>query len=678
MAISSIGPAFERLCTASRPRTIRTIREFAEQEFIIPKGKLRGTRWRADTSPFQGLLLDQMTHLQLHESDRRRWRTFAVTGCVQSGKSLVAFVLPIMYHLFEIVEPVIVGVPNIDEIGRDKWNNEILPAIQASRYSRFLPDRGDGSRGGFGSEIRFTNGATLKFMSGSGGDEKRSSYTARVLVATEVDKMDTAGEVSREADPISQLLGRLRSYRPEERIAYLECTVSIKEGCIWQQYSQGSQGRIAKQCPHCLAWVTPEREHLIGFEGATNEFEAERLGRFVCPECAETITEAERREMNNHSILVHRGQQVEADGTVSGELPPTYTLGYRWNGFDNHSQLTVAGLSVDEWRAAEAEDEEAAKKNVLQYIWATPYEPPEFDLRPLRYTEVRERHSEERLGRDVVPDDTTAFVAAIDCGKRWLHWGVCAWRPESRGQLVAYGAWENPPCEGDEARHAAVAILAGLEQLRDKILLAGFESRDGRVWLPQQVLVDAGYQPEAIYAFAAEPESDDRFRPTIGRGSNQHDKRYRHYSHPKKTSSEIVLIGEEYHIAYDQERAAFRLETNADHWKVQLFHALQAPQGGRGALEFYRSTNPREHNTLAKHLAAERPVETFVPGRGRVTQWVTVSDTNHYLDVLYMCCVAGHLTGVRVIGQPEAPMQETEIKGSVVTMPDGRPFVARR
>jgi hypothetical protein len=43
-----------------------------------------------------------------------------------------------------------------------------------------------------------------------------------------------------------------------------------------------------------------------------------------------------------------------------------------------------------------------------------------------------------------------------------------------------------------------------------------------------------------------------------------------------------------------------------------------------------------------------------------------------------MCCVAGHLTGVRVIEQPEAPVQETEIKGSVVTMPDGRPFVARR
>ncbi len=645
---------------------------------MIPKGKLRGTRWRADTSPFQGLLLDQMEHLQIHESHRRRWRTFAVTGCVQSGKSLVAFVLPIMYHLFEIVEPVIVGVPNIDEIGRDKWTNEIKPAIAASRYARFLPDRGDGSRGGFASEIRFKNGATLKFMSGSGGDEKRSSYTARVLIATEVDKMDTAGETSREADPISQLLGRLRSYLPEERVAYLECTVSIKEGCIWQQYLAGSQSRIVKPCPHCNQYVTPEREHLVGFEAATNEFEAEQLGRFSCPDCGEMITPEERRAMCAESVLVHRGQEILSDGTITGTLPPTYTLGYRWNGFDNHAQLTVGGLAGDEWRAAEAEDEEAAKKYVLQYVWAWPYEPPEFDLRPLLYTEVRERQADERFGRDVVPDDATAFVGAIDCGKHWLHWGVVAWRPDSRGQLVAYGAWENPPCEGDEAEHAATAILGGLQRLRDKILMAGFQSRDGRLWVPQQVLVDSGYQPEAIYAFAAEPESDDRFRPTIGRGSNHHDKRYRSYRHPKKTSAEIVLIGEEYFITYDQERSAFRLESNADHWKVQLFHALQAPQGARGALEFYRSTNPREHNTLAKHLTAEKPLETFIPGRGRVTQWVTVKETNHYLDVLYMCCVAGHLTGVRVIDAPEQPEQETLIERSVVTQPDGRPFVAKR
>ncbi len=647
-----------------RARHVRTIREFCEQEFTIAKGKLRGTRWRPETSPFQALLLDQMTNLQVHESSKRRWRRFAITGCVQSGKSLVAFVAPIMYHLFEIGEDVIALVPSVDEIGRDKWNKELRPAIEASRFAKWLPTSGPGSQGGFGSEITFGNGCSLKFMSGSGGDEKRSSYTARVLVATEVDKMDTAGDASREADPITQAEGRLKSYLPEERVVYLECTVSIEEGCIWQAVKKGSDSRIVKRCPHCREWVCPEREHLRGFEQATNEFEAEAGGHIVCPSCGETITEAERKEMNRTAKLVHRGQEIDCEGNITGELPPTWTLGFRWNAFDNHSQLTIAGLALEEWQITEAENEQAKEKAACQFVWTTPYKPPTFDLEPLKLTVVRERFS-VGFTRDQVPLDAETLVGAIDCGKRHLHWGLCAYRPEARGVIIAYGRWENPPCEGDEAVHIERAILDGLRGLRDEVFLRGF-AKGNETWLPQQVLVDAGYMPGAVYAFAADQECGERFRPTIGRGSTQSDKRYRSYRHPKKTNSEIVHIGDEYYIVWDHERNAFRLEANADHWKVQLFRALHAPVDGPGALGFFHSTNPKEHQTIAKHLTAERPFEAFEPGKGTVTKWMVVSDVNHYLDVSYLLCVAGHLCGVRVIDQDPQTTGETTIEGSDV------------
>ena len=45
--------------------------------------------------------------------DPRWWRRF-VTGPTQDGKTLLSFCLPILYHLFELREDVIVGVPNID------------------------------------------------------------------------------------------------------------------------------------------------------------------------------------------------------------------------------------------------------------------------------------------------------------------------------------------------------------------------------------------------------------------------------------------------------------------------------------------------------------------------------------------------------------------------------------
>lgn len=675
IALSPIGNVLRKWAYQSTPREIRSIRQFCEQEFTIAKGKLRGTRWRADTSPFQALLLDELKHLQLHESDKRRWRRVAITGCVQSGKSLIAFVAPIMYHLFEIGEDVIAFVPNVDEIGRDKWKKELLPAIVASRYARYMPTSGPGSQGGFGSEITFGNGASLKFMSGSGGDEKRSSYTARVVVATEVDKMDTAGAVSREADPITQAEGRLKSYLPQERIIYLECTVSIEEGAIWQAVSKGSAGRIVKQCPHCREWVCPEREHVRGFDRATNEFEAERDGYIVCPACETPISEAERRQMNRRSKLIHKGQEIDADGNISGDLPPTYTLGFRWNAFDNHAQLTVSGLALEEWMITEAEDEQKATKAICQYTWVTPYKPPVFDLQPLKLSAVRERFA-DGLTRDIVPADTEYFVGAIDCHKAYLYWGVCGYRPGAQGVIIAYGRWENPPCEGDNAQHIEAAILAGLRSLRDEVLMAGFASSSGQTWIPQQVLVDAGYMPDAVYAFAADNESQERFRPSIGRGSAHHDKRYRTYRQPKSTSAEIVHVGNEYHIAWDAKRSAFRLESNADHWKVQLFRALQTPLAEPGSLGFFHSTNPKEHNTIGKHLIAERPFEAFEPGIGYKTKWLVVSDTNHYLDVCYMICVAGHLCGVRIIDCDPAPVGETTVVGSVLTMADGRPYLA--
>ncbi len=46
--------------------------------------------------------------------------------------------------------------------------------------------------------IQFTNGATLKFMSGGGGDKSRAGFTSRVVVIIETDGMDEAGISSRE------------------------------------------------------------------------------------------------------------------------------------------------------------------------------------------------------------------------------------------------------------------------------------------------------------------------------------------------------------------------------------------------------------------------------------------------------------------------------------------------
>jgi transposase InsO family protein len=66
-------------------------------------------------------------------------------------------VIPILYHLFELEETVICGLPDMD-MASDKWRENLLPAIQSSRYRELLPKSGGGSRGGKVESIQFGNG----------------------------------------------------------------------------------------------------------------------------------------------------------------------------------------------------------------------------------------------------------------------------------------------------------------------------------------------------------------------------------------------------------------------------------------------------------------------------------------------------------------------------------------
>ena len=113
-----------------RTSPVRTIRQFAEEDLVIPDGDYQGQLFRVHRQPVHGLWFDEI--------DSGRWSRFAFVACQQSGKTLAGFVAPAMYHLFETQETVIVGLPTMD-IARDKWEIDIKPAIEASRYARYLP-----------------------------------------------------------------------------------------------------------------------------------------------------------------------------------------------------------------------------------------------------------------------------------------------------------------------------------------------------------------------------------------------------------------------------------------------------------------------------------------------------------------------------------------------------------
>jgi phage terminase large subunit GpA-like protein len=619
-----------------RVKARRPILQFAEEEIVIPSGPFEGRKFSGRRNPVIALWLTA-----LQTSIENGWRRHCATGPQQSGKTLGCFVIPIMYHLFELRQTTVVGVPTLD-IASDKWLEDLLPAINASRYHDLLPRFGPGSRGGVvDSRVQFGNGVTLRFMTGGGDDKSRANFTAQVLAVTETDGMDEAGSASRESDPISQLEGRTRAFGDRAKI-YLECTISTEEGRTWQEIKNGTDSRVAIQCPHCRHYVTPEREHLVGWKEGTDVLDAGEKTRVCCPDCGVLWDEKDRIAANQEPVLVHKGQSVDIHGRVTGAAPRTDTLGFRWNCLNNLLQpMTIVGQ--EEWRASRDSDEDNAEKRMRQFFWAMPHQGKSKDLSNLNAEMVARRSTPDIKG--FVPAGATQITIGVDVGKWGCHWVAIAWKPGATPHIAQYGEFSVASREmGIEA-----AILEALEEFRDTVCAAGWMTADGRRLLPVAGLADARYKPAAVYRFAE--ESRGLFLPSMGFGIGQDEGVYR----PKKeVDKSCSWVGENYHLTIIKDCRVPRADVNVDEWKAWVHARWETGIGQPGAMTLYQAP-PREHLNFAKMQVAERQVEEYQAGKGMVRRWHVITRRNHFFDATVYACVAGHLAGQRLMKESDPP-----------------------
>lgn len=613
------------------------MREFAEAEIVIPDGPYEGRRFRTDRQPYTRLWFDGV--------DSGRYNRFLATGPTQSGKTLAAFVTPACYHLFELQETVIIGLPDMDMAG-DKWREDLAPIIERSRYRELLPRRGGGSRGGKVESIQFRNGATLKFMSGGGGDKSRAGFTARVLCVTEVDGLDQAGNASREADKLTQLEARTRAYGDRKRV-YLECTVSIEEGRTWSEYQAGTTSVIRLPCPHCHQPVTPERENLTGWQDAEDEMAARAAAAFACPACGVLWSEEDRRKANEAARVVHRGQEIGPDGQVTGPEPRTRTFALRWSAVNNQF-ATSADIAADEWRAARSADPDNAEREMRQFVWALPILPAETEDTPLDSRELVKRR--DQWAKGILPPDTTHATIGVDLGKRVGWFVLLAFRACKAVHFADYGSFDIP----SDDLGVEVAMLKALRDFRD-IVDAGWpvEGQAERRSI-DKVWIDAGYKPEIVdrFVFETDRRPAGRWHAVIGRGV--HQRRSAAYSRPARTTRQVRKIGTGWHQSRLDRPGHFQTVVDVDHWKTWLHARLATPVGQAGAATFYAATSDREHITITKHLTAERQVTEFIAGRGVVTRWETISRQNHLGDAATYGCGAGDAAGFRLTEETAA------------------------
>jgi phage terminase large subunit GpA-like protein len=625
-----------RLLLSLVPKRPPAILTWAKQNIILPP-----------SGPFKGLSFDEnvqpYSRLFLTEIDNPRWEIVVATGPVQSGKSLNCYVIPVLYHLFEIEETVIGGLPTVD-MADDKWTVDFLPVIESSPTLReLLPGSGAGSRKGkVRTRVKFRNGTILRFMSFGGDDKSVAGFTSRVLAVTEVDGVDKASETSKEADKLKQLEGRLKAFLAFGIREYLECTVSTSQGTIWTRYLGGTRSRIARPCPHCKTYVTPEREHLIGWQNAETESEARKNAAWSCPSCGAGWTEPERHQSNVKSILVHRGQEVTPDGQIVGPEPETRTLSFRWSAVDNHF-VRAEDVAAAEWQATRCHDRENAEKELRQFFYCLPYDPPEVELTPLDPDVVRQRVFTTKKG--IVPKDAIGITIGVDTGKRHLHWTALAWTVTGRGTVIEYGI---QTVEAD-TRGLKQSLYTALRQLAG-YFRTGWKAEDGRTVGPSQVWIDSGWHEhtEAVYDFCREENESlgiafgkEKYRPSKGYGENQ--RRMARYYAPQKLNQEIRYIGTGYHLSRVKGRVLL-VHLNSDHWKSELHNRLTLPKDSSLAITLYEAADKEEHREFANQLTAERQIEKFdaTDGRGERVLWERIRRQNHFLDASYQATAAGH------------------------------------
>lgn len=635
---------FSKFVQDAKTAPLLTLEQFSCEKVRIPAGDYKDLKFKSERQPYCRLWFNAI------DQGDTPYNTFIGLGPTQSGKSLHCHVLPVMYHLFEVKENVIISAP-LEATCESKWYKDFKHIFDANdQFAEMLPTQGPGARGGFAPIIQFKHGPFLRFMFGGGSDTARAEFPARVLAITEADGFAQSTK-SKETDPITQLIGRTRHYGARKRI-YMECTVTDENGRIWEEWLW-SRGQIVLKCPHCRALIVPIekfvrgqrikdcwRESFSAWLEAKTELEAEKLSRWICPKCGKPWSEEERYQANLMGTIIFKGQSIK-NNRIVGPMPETRTFSIRWSAVNNMF-ATAPYVGGEAWKAANTSREDTPELAQSQQVWAIP-----IDLRVeaadvLTDSDVERRALKEHK-HNVIPDDHIAASFGVDIGKRAGHCiglsahtcGPSFISDDAESQLFPYRihCFENRVIEIHSDEFSVEdAIPSALRDFRDALDKEFPDAID-------QCFVDARYFPVPVYEGCRDTAETPFFRPVFGYGADQ--ERGGNYRAPKKGTTNILYIGPEFHIEYRPADDIERVEINSSHWKGQVHNGFLLDPGTPRSISLYNPDKPRGHFTLCRHLTSERMERVYKLDKGVITLWKRVGvRPNHFLDAFMLALAA--------------------------------------
>jgi hypothetical protein len=335
------------------------------------------------------------------------------------------------------------------------------------------------------------------------------------------------------------------------------------------------------------------------------------------------------------------------------------------------------------WAERHEPDQISAIQNALEWFLTNPAgffaegqnEPRELKIggeqEPINGSAVIERLT--RLSRGTAPIDTTLLTSMVDVQGEILYYAVGAWNANFGGSIIDYGTYPEQHAKRFVASDprpslsdvypdlpSAARIYQALTDLSN-ILLTRQWPRDGGGSLNiERMLVDSGWETDAIYRWSRETPHKSIVIPSKGRSAGATSTAFADY-----TVRPGDRAGENWHLTASTGALKARLlQFDANYWKSFLAERLATPLGIKSALMLFGEQS-REHEFLSEHLQAEYPVLVTAPKLNRtVTEWKPKPGRpeNHWFDCLVGVCVAASLSGLRIVTKDNPQQQKAKVK----------------
>ena len=147
-------------------------------------GPFKGERYDPASEAPQKIICDVMDG-KIKGPNGRKYNTIIIPWSVQSGKSLIAILVPALHTTIGKRESVVYCLPTADLLNKI-WTDKLKPSIEDCGFGAWLPDSGPGSRGGRPTSLSLVDPKTKQkvgsiiFIAGGSG-KKRETGQAGVI-----------------------------------------------------------------------------------------------------------------------------------------------------------------------------------------------------------------------------------------------------------------------------------------------------------------------------------------------------------------------------------------------------------------------------------------------------------------------------------------------------------------